>query len=266
MINEYKIRLKKRRRYLIVLSIIIGINLLDLYYANIGPTFLTMHPLQSAWNMNMMFYGKTILSGLTFCFLAFFLAALPMSDTIVEDMKSGYLNQVLLRKSQNKYLFNVYINNFIYGGLTIFATYFINLIMWLILRPMFPMNYVSSGFSNYDMFINTLSISPFLFYLLQLFVRFIIGGLIASFALFLNTFFKNSYIGLLGVLIVELIVNFSVYIYTILSHNNLVVKTMFGFFENMFCTNPLETIAYLIIILIIPIMYLYRLSKREVIV
>lgn len=263
MSREYIIRVFKRKRVRILITIVVLINFLDISNRVIKDPLKNAIPLQSAFNENILFNGSMYIAFILYQFVVFFLAALGLSDLIAEDMKTGFINIELTKKSKKEYLRKAYINNFIIGGLFAIFPILINILIWLTLRPTFALNFINSGFTNYLRFESVLKISPILFYIVVLLNIFVMGGIIASFSMYLNTKFKNMYIGLIAVLIIDVLIQF---IMAIISD---LLKIYIGFggltrlTSDIYFNVGVLDIIYLVLIFIIPIIYFTNLSRRK---
>ena len=163
------IRIFKRNRLFILLLATILINYLNFLNVNNEQTFVNFVPLQSAWNMNMMITGESTIGGMLYMFLSFLMASLPLSDILVEDRKSGLRNQILLRVSKSNYYKNIYFYNFLFGGLFLIFPLIINLMLWMVVRPLFAMNYMSANLINQAFLADLFVKSPYMFFICLLY-------------------------------------------------------------------------------------------------
>ncbi len=263
MSREYIIRVFKRKRVRILITIVVLINFLDISNRVIKDPLKNAIPLQSAFNENILFNGSMYIAFILYQFVVFFLAALGLSDLIAEDMKTGFINIELTKKSKKEYLRKAYINNFIIGGLFAIFPILINILIWLTLRPTFALNFINSGFTNYLRFESVLKISPVLFYIVVFFNIFVIGGIIASFSMYLNTKFKSMYLGLIAVLIIDILLQFVIAVISSVFKIYISFEGLSGFAADMFFRIGILDIIYLILIFIIPIIYFINLSRRK---
>lgn len=261
MNKSYMIRTINRKKFLILCIIIFLINLLDFYNVNNEITYVDKHPLQSAWTMNMMMVGSWRLGGFLYMFLVFLLASIPLSDLLVEDRNSGLINQILLKVDKKTYIRSAYINNFIYGGIFSLLPVIINLLLWMMVRPLFSMNFISANISNsVFLFKLFLSCTP-LFFIVHFLFIFILGGMIASLSLLINDKLNNLYVGGLVVLAIDIILSICFLILGDIAHyglRELIINRSFP--DNIYSR------IYLIIVFILPILYMKNKVRKEEIV
>lgn len=263
MSDFFKIKIFRKKNIMFMLFVIIFINFLNFYFSNNQVTYLNVNPLQSCWNMNLLMTGTFTMAGLIYSFLAFIMASLPLSNSLVEDGNCGILDQIAIRMPIKTYIVKTYIYNFLAGGLFVIMPLVINIVLWMLVRPMFAMNYISAGLANFIFLSDLFVKSPLLFHLIHLFIVFIGGGLIASFSLYLNTKFNNKYIGFLLVLVIDLLASLIFYFVSIVLNKDIVLVSLRSLLVEMSFSNPLISLIYLLTILLIPIYYLYKLAKRR---
>ncbi len=261
MTRDLKIRFFKRKRVYLILTLALFINILDFSTSKVFPPIWNKTPLVSSLTQNILLNSSKI-SSLIFFFLAYPLAALPMSDCLVEDEESGARDQLILKKGRKKYIRETYRANFILAGLSLILPLIPNILIRMTKMPAWKLNYINAGLPNSTRFGPLLIKSPLLFFALTLFISFLGGGLIGSFAMFLNTRFKSRYLGLLGVLIVDLalsLVTDLLYFFGL----GLVIPSMQNVITPTSFSNPLLGIFYLLFFALLPLTYFYRLSKKE---
>lgn len=266
MNKSYLIRTINRKRFLILLVATIVINFFDFYKVNNEVTYVDRFPLQSALNMNMLIQGSWRLGGILYMFLVFVLAALPLSDVLVEDRKSGYTNQILLKISKKTYIKSLYVNNFIFGGLFALLPVFINLFLWMMVRPLFAMNYISGNLGGFEFLANLFVSCTPVFFILHFFFVFFVGGMMASLALIINDKLNNQYVGGLVVLAVDIIVSIICMIYSSVTNSNSILKGLRELIINRSLPSNIISWVYLTLCLLIPIIYLKQKEKSEEII
>ncbi|MDY3005637.1 hypothetical protein HV819_05385 [Anaerococcus sp. AGMB00486] len=207
MIKESFYRFFKRKRFFFTIFIIILINLVDILPRRKAIIFNDKLIVQSSFLENIMINGSLGNAIIMFVFLSFILASLPMADSFVEDRESGIYKTYMLKITDKEYTVKKFLINFVYAGLSVSLVLLINIAVWLLLRPSLPITYYNTTFNN-DLFLIKLIVkSPLLFYLASIFIDFIIGGIIGSFAMFLNDIFKSKYLGIGGVFILDIILD-----------------------------------------------------------
>lgn len=260
------IRIFKRNRLFILLLATILINYLNFLNVNNEQTFVNFVPLQSAWNMNMMITGESTIGGMLYMFLSFLMASLPLSDILVEDRKSGLRNQILLRVSKSKYYKNIYFYNFLFGGLFLIFPLIINLMLWMMVRPLFAMNYMSASLINQAFLADLFVKSPYMFFIVHLFLVFLTGGIISSLSLIINDKFNSFYVGGIVILILDVIASIINQIYVFQTKNYTV--SFLGLKElviNRVLPDNIINWIYILILFILPIVYLKIKSKEEIV-
>lgn len=266
MNKSYLIRTINRKRFLILLVATIVINFFDFYKGNNEVTYVDRFPLQSALNMNMLVQGSWRLGGILYMFLVFVLAALPLSDVLVEDRKSGYTNQILLKISKKTYIKSLYVNNFIFGGLFALLPVFINLFLWMMVRPLFAMNYISGNLGGFEFLANLFVDCTPVFFILHFFFVFFVGGMIASLALITNDKLNNQYVGGLAVLAIDIFVSIICLIYSSVTHSKNSLTGLRELVINRSLPTNIISWVYLTVCLLIPIIYLKKKEKLEEII
>lgn len=260
------IRIFKRNRLFILLLATILINYLNFLNVNNEQTFVNFVPLQSAWNMNMMITGESTIGGMLYMFLSFLMASLPLSDILVEDRKSGLRNQILLRVSKSNYYKNIYFYNFLFGGLFLIFPLIINLMLWMMVRPLFAMNYMSASLINQAFLADLFVKSPYMFFIVHLFLVFLTGGIISSLSLIINDKFNSFYVGGIVILILDVIASIINQIYVFQTKNYTV--SFLGLKElviNRVLPDNIINWIYILILFILPIVYLKIKSKEEIV-
>ncbi len=260
------IRIFKRNRLFILLLATILINYLNFLNVNNEQTFVNFVPLQSAWNMNMMITGESTIGGMLYMFLSFLMASLPLSDILVEDRKSGLRNQILLRVSKSNYYKNIYFYNFLFGGLFLIFPLIINLMLWMMVRPLFAMNYMSANLINQAFLADLFVKSPYMFFFIHLFLVFLTGGIISSLSLIINDKFNSFYVGGIVILILDVIASIINQIYVFQTKNYTV--SFLGLKElviNRVLPDNIINWIYILILFILPIVYLKIKSKEEIV-
>lgn len=260
------IRIFKRNRLFILLLATILINYLNFLNVNNEQTFVNFVPLQSAWNMNMMITGESTIGGMLYMFLSFLMASLPLSDILVEDRKSGLRNQILLRVSKSNYYKSIYFYNFLFGGLFLIFPLIINLMLWMMVRPLFAMNYMSANLINQAFLADLFVKSPYMFFIVHLFLVFLTGGIISSLSLIINDKFNSFYVGGIVILILDVIASIINQIYVFQTKNYTV--SFLGLKElviNRVLPDNIINWIYILILFILPIVYLKIKSKEEIV-
>lgn len=127
-------------------------------------------------------------------FLFFFviplLAVLPGGASLHEDMKSGYIQSVILRSSRKKYLLSKYIGVFISGGIAVVLPLLVSLFITAMKYPALKPEPIVICLYPYSMLNHMFYTHPGLFLAILLILDFLMSGAIATVSL-LFSFFTN---------------------------------------------------------------------------
>ncbi|MDO5047580.1 MAG: hypothetical protein Q4D88_03430 [Anaerococcus sp.] len=264
MIRESFYRVFKRKRIFLIGLIIIAINILDLYPRAMFPIVEDQLILQSAYTENILGNGSLGKGFVMYIFLSFIIAALPMADSMIEDRQTGIIGTYLLKTSRKKYLRNRFVMNFIYGGAFVALTILINLLIWLLIRPTYDLTYFNNTLINDFFLIDLIVDHPIIFYILTLLRIFMVGGIMASFAMVLNDIFKSKFVGLGGVflvdIIIELIVSLTSNYSGFFSHFKALTTLLHGFLPNV----GLTSFIYPLILFLISLGYFFIIKKDRI--
>lgn len=206
MIRESFYRVFKRKRIIIIALIILIINVIDIVSRASGKVYTDKLIVQSAFLETMIANGSTNASNVLYAYLAFILAAMPMSDSLIEDKETGISKIYLLKISKKEYLIKRFLINFFYGGFFVAVVILLNLLIWLCIRPSLALTYYNTGLINEIFLVDLLVENPIMFYLVTIFRIFLVAGVISTFAMLLNDILNSKYIGLGGVFVIDLIV------------------------------------------------------------
>ncbi|PEI67983.1 membrane-spanning protein, partial [Bacillus wiedmannii] len=122
------------------------------------------------------------------------LVSLGYSDSYIEDIKSGFLNNVLIRQYKSKYLVNKFLVNFIVGGIIVFVPLVVNLLLYLILVPNIDLNVFFGSVLVQNFFPDLYIDYPFIHVMFKIFIFILYGGTFASIGLASSIFIKNRYV------------------------------------------------------------------------
>lgn len=151
--------------------------------------------LQSPWTENILL--NTGSASYLYASYVFIIAGLMYADSLVIDKETGLQNIISCKISRRKYVFKTLIYNFLLAGFFAIFPVFINILAWFCVRGNVPLTYFNTmNIFNDDLFVAIFLKSKLLFYLLHLMKIFIVAGIIATFALAINTRFNNRFIGL----------------------------------------------------------------------
>ncbi len=153
------------------------------------------------------------------------LASIGYCDAYVEDIKSGFIKNILVRYKKSRYLVVRFLVTFIIGGVLVVVPLIINLILYLTLIPaiqpniFWGSNLVSAKGFLPDIYFNY----PMLHVAVKTVIFFLYGGVFATIGLCFSTLVKNRY--------VVTIIPFGLYIFLEISFN--IVK-LYNFSPSVF--------------------------------
>lgn len=212
---------------------------------------------QSPWTENILLGGNA--GSMIFVLYVFIIGGLMASDIFVDDKKTN-LNNILLGKiSYGQYVKKALVYNFIIAGIFSIIPALVNILLWLCIRPNVPLTYFNTmNIFNHYLFAGVFMKSIILFYLLHFIKIFIIGGLIASFAMYLNTKFANKYLGLVLVLVIDLLFEVLENLFPM----SYVDTNLFWIIYDMRKPSTLTLIIGLIF-LVLPLLYFNNYAKKS---
>lgn len=257
------IRVLNRKRTWLLLLITLLMNGLFFYNNRSDSVFLSYVPLLSVWNQNMIYLESSSGAGLLYSVLFYFLAAMPLSDALVEDQETAFRNQLLLRRSKKDYIRTVFLGNFFYGGLFTVFPLLVHLALAFLVFPILPVNVINVNFYNKFLLGKLILISPLLFYVFRLVLVFLLGGGVASFALFLNTSQNNKYVGLFGVFVLEWLVQLLILLFNRITHQALRIHGIGELAVVLSITEGKATFLYTLVFFGLPLVYFWHLAKEE---
>lgn len=128
-----------------------------------------------------------------FFFLLPILAALPYGWSLVTEIRSGYVRNVLSRTSRKAYFVSKYAADFIAGALVIVVPLSVSVLVLALFLPAIPMEYAYpyGTISQPCMWAELYFSHPYLYCILYILLDGIYAGLIASLSTALAFFFKN---------------------------------------------------------------------------
>lgn len=251
----FNLRTLRKEKLSLVLIFTIIINYLSLTSYDIVDNF--DKPLaQSPRSENILLGGFS--GSMIFALYVFIIGGLMATDIFVDDKKTGLNNIILGKISYGQYVKKAFKYNFIIAGLFSIIPALVNLLLWFCVRPNVPLEYFNiMNIFNQDLFAGVFLKSKILFYFLHLLKIFIIGGLIASFSLYLNTKFSNKYLGLVLVLVIDLLFELLENLYKSGSPTN--------FFWILYDLRKpdLYTLVIGLIFLGLPVLYFVKFSKKK---
>lgn len=189
------------------------------------------------------------------------LASVAYGDAYVEDMKSGFIKNILVRYSKKKYLLIRFIITFLVGGLVVSIPLLFNFVLYACFIPIIEPNIFFGSYSiPINGFLPELFYShPFLHVALKIFICFIYGGIFAVISLFFSLFIFNRYI--------VVIIPFIIYLFLDILFSSIGVEyvspIVFLFFNIIPYTNLIFLIAISTLVLLM-ISFLFGGKRYEV--
>ena len=257
--NFYKIRSIEKSKILIVIIFTIIINYMSLNAYPIVNHF-DKNLLQSPWTENIIV--NTTSASYIYGVYVFIISAIMYADTIVLDEQTGLKNVISTKISWKKYVIKTLIFNFVLAGLISTIPLIFNILSWFLLRPNVPINYINAmNIFNDELFAGLFFKSKVFFYVLHLIKIFIIGGIIATLAITINTKYNNRYIGIcIGLIIDSLLqVIFSIF------GNPLLVTSILDMIVNIYKPDLLTFINIIIFISISIRFFIIYVNQKDII-
>ena len=129
------------------------------------------------------------------------------ADAFVMDNTTGLTNIIASKLDYRKYIRKTLVYNFIVAGIFAVLPALVNLLLWFTVRANVPLVY----FNTMNIFPDSLFADVFLksklvFHILHFIKIFLCGGIIATFAIFINTKFNNRFLGSMIPYILDLII------------------------------------------------------------
>ncbi|MGW5983713.1 membrane-spanning protein [Bacillus mycoides] len=185
----------KRGSFLLVLCVGCLIAILDVLENNViklsGKDFWD-YPL-GTYNWWFMYNINMYISLFTIVFPL--LASIAYSDSYVEDIKSGFIKNILVRYSKTKYLITRFLINFVLGGIVVITPLLINLLLYTIMIPSIEPNaFLGANIVSDRGFLPELYFNhPNLHITFRIFICFLFGGVFASIGLACSIIVQNRY-------------------------------------------------------------------------
>lgn len=254
-----RIRAFRRNRIILFFFCILAINVLDFQSRNIQEPYLYGKALQSAWSENFLYqesFARQIFAILAFLVPSFFIA-----DVFVEDERQGLQVILFTKTSRKHYIWASYWSNFLYSGFFIMLIPLVNVLLWLLIRPAFPLNYVSANMLNSYLGVDLILLHPALYLGAYLLFIFFIGGIIGSLSLMINTMTNNAYMGLAGIFVFDLFIQLGREILSSVFRTKLSFSTLSQLLSMHLRFDRFGTTTYILIMFLLPLIYFQVLSK-----
>lgn len=137
---------------------------------------------------------------MTFYLLIPFLVSFPMADFYLSDRLSGYYDHIKIRRKEKKYLVNLYLSNFITGGIITSVPMLLNVYLCYLFVLDRPIDLIAEETHNVSLYGGEVLFPglyydhPLLHIFITIFLAFVIGGLIANIALAVSPWTRNVFI------------------------------------------------------------------------
>lgn len=119
------------------------------------------------------------------------MVAAAYSDSYMEDVKTGFIKNLITRYSKKKYLTIRFLTNFLMGGIILTIPFIFNLLLYLLLIPNIEPNIFYGAEVVKNFLPHLYYSSPIVHAFIKLLICFIYGGLFSSIALIVSIFTKN---------------------------------------------------------------------------
>lgn len=183
------------------------------FYANNSNdiTRNTMSAAQSLYNNWIGMEWTSPLSGFYF-FVFPFCAAIPYGLSLYQERRTGYIAQMMLRETREKYLRNKYVAVFLSGGLVISIPVIVNIMIVAMYFPAYKPDLFCDGYYAITAFSfgsHLFYSIPWLYIVLRVFTIFWYGGIAATMSMAVTFFSRNRFVILFSPMIFFLVLNYS---------------------------------------------------------
>lgn len=173
------------------------------------------------------------------------MVTIVFADSYLEDVKSGFIKNIITRYDKKKYLVNRFLVNFVISGLIISIPYIVNYMLYASFIPSIePKIFFSSPALEVRNFLPHVYYKiPLLHVFIRIFLLFIYGGAFSSIALASSIYSRNKYV----ITIIPFIVYIAMDVITQMLLNYRYSPMMFLFnptgYNHMFIAVPLILIT-----------------------
>lgn len=200
----FNIRVFNKKKIGIFLFFLLLINFISFTSYPIGDVF-DKSPLQSPWTESVMVNMGT--ASFLNAVYVFVFSGFIYADAFVIDNNTGLTNIIASKVYYKKYIRKTLVYNFIIAGIFAMLPALVNLLLWFTVRANVPLVYFNiMNIGRGDLFAYVFLKSKLVFYILHFIKVFLCGGLIATFAIYINTKFKNRFLGSMIPYILDLII------------------------------------------------------------
>ena len=199
----FNMRALNKKKLVLFAIFLILINYLSLTSYPIKDNFDKM-TLQSPWAENILCNNST--ASYIYTLYVFIFSGFIYADSLVIDRESGLMNIIASKIAYKKYMVNTLLYNFFIAGIFAVIPAFVNLCLWFSVRTNVPLVYFNTMNMHPEaLFLGVFFKSHLAFYILHFIKIFLCGGIIATYAIFINTSLNNKYIGMVVAFIIDIL-------------------------------------------------------------
>lgn len=200
----FNIRVFNKKKIGIFLFFLLLINFISFTSYPIGDVF-DRRLLQSPWTESVMVNMET--ASFLNAVYVFVFSGFIYADAFVIDNNTGLTNIIASKLDYKKYIRRTLLYNFVIAGIFAILPAIVNLLLWFTVRADVPLVYFNiMNIGRSDLFADVFLKSKSVFYILHFLKIFLCGGLIATFAIYINTKFNNRFLGSMIPYILDLII------------------------------------------------------------
>ena len=241
----FNMRALNKKKLALFAIFLVLINYLSLTSYPIRDTFNKMS-LQSPWVENIMCSNST--ASYIYTLYVFIFSGFIYADSLVLDKESGLLNIIASKIDYKTYIVKTLVYNFFIAG------------VWFTVRTNVPLVYFNIMNMHPDaLFLGVFLKSHLAFYILHFIKIFLCGGIIATFAIFINTSLNNKYIGMVVTFIMDILL--SLILVRVMPN---VEVSFFIFVSSLMKPDILTLIIFLVFLLPSIIYFALRIKERDI--
>lgn len=253
----FNMRALNKKKLALFAIFLVLINYLSLTSYPIRDTFNKMS-LQSPWVENIMCSNST--ASYIYTLYVFIFSGFIYADSLVLDKESGLLNIIASKIDYKTYIVKTLVYNFFIAGVFAVIPAIVNLCLWFTVRTNVPLVYFNIMNMHPDaLFLGVFLKSHLAFYILLFIKIFLCGGIIATFAIFINTSLNNKYIGMVVTFIMDILL--SLILVRVMPN---VGVSLFIFVSSLMKPDILTLIIFLVFLLPSIIYFALRIKERDI--
>ena len=254
----FNMRALNKKKLALFAIFLIFINYLSLTSYPIKDNFDKM-ALQSPWVENILCDNTTTASYI-YALYVFIFSGFIYADSLVIDRESGLMNIIASKIDNKKYMIKTLCYNFFIAGIFALIPALVNLCLWFSVRTNVPLVYFNTMNMNPDaLFLGVFFKSHIAFYILHFIKIFLCGGIIATFAIFINTSLNNKYIGMVVAFIIDILL--SLILVRVMPN---VEVSLFIFVSSLMKPDILTLIIFLVFLIPSLMYFSLRIKERDI--